>query len=110
MVIWPREMYPMPDPRKYPITTDIPTAVAAGAVSNIILAANSRRLGADIVNVSDPSEMISLALGVPAVLGSGKSLTVRGSVYHMGTDNLYHGDIYGISASGVGALSVSEES
>ena len=100
----------MPDPRKYPITTDIPTAVAAGAVSNIILAANSRRLGADIVNVSDPSEMISLALGIPAVLGAGKTLTVHGGVYHMGTDNLYTGDIYGISASGIGALSVSEES
>jgi len=100
----------MPDPRIHPIDTDIPTAVVAGAVSNIILVANVHRLGADIVNVSDPSEAISLALGVPAVLGAGKTLTVYGSVYHMGTDNLYSGDIYAISASGVGALSVSEES
>ena len=100
----------MPDPRKYPITADMPVAVIARAVSNIILAANEHRLGADIVNVSDPGEAISLALGIPAVLGAGKTLTVYGSVYHMGTDNLYTGDIYGISASNNGELSVSEES
>ena len=100
----------MPDPRIHPIATEIVSAAVAGAVSNIILAANVERLGADIVNVSDPSEAISLGLGQVAVLGSGKTLTVTGSVYHMGTDNLYSGDIYGISASGIGALSVSEES
>ena len=99
----------MPDPRKYPINREIPTSAVAGVVSNIILAANTARLGADIVNVSNPSEAISLALGQPAVLGAGKTLTVYGSVYHMGTDNLYMGDIYGISASGLAALSVSEE-
>ncbi len=100
----------MPDPTKWPITTEIPTAAVAGAVSNIVLAANANRLGADIINVSDPSEAISLALGQAAVLGAGKTLTARGSVYHMGTDNLYTGDIYAISASGIAALSVSEES
>jgi len=100
----------MPDPRKHPITNEIPTAAVAGAVSNIILAANPARLGADIVNVSNPSEMISLALGQAAVLGAGKTLTVYGSVYHVGTDNLYSGDIYGISESGTADLSVSEES
>jgi hypothetical protein len=99
----------MPDPRIHPINGEIPTAAVAGAVSNIILAENVERLGADIVNVSNPSEMISLGLGQPAVLGSGKTLTARGSVYHIGTDNLYTGDIYGISASGTAALSVSEE-
>jgi len=100
----------MPDPRKYAITNEIPTAAVAGAVSNIILAANPARLGADIVNVSDPSEMVSLALGQAAVLGAGKTLTAIGSVYHMGTDNLFTGDIYGISSSGTAALAVSEES
>ncbi len=100
----------MPDPRIHPITNEIVSAAVAGAVSNIILAANPERLGADIVNVSDPSEAISLALGQVAVLGTGKTLTAMGSVYHMGTDNLYTGNIYGISASGIGALSVSEES
>ncbi|GAF67833.1 unnamed protein product, partial [marine sediment metagenome] len=59
---------------------------------------------------SNPSEAISLALGQAAVLGSGKTLTVYGSVYHMGTDNLFDGDIYGISESGAAVLSVSEES
>ena len=100
----------MPDPRIHPIINEIPTAAVAGAISNVILAANVERLGADIVNVSDPSEMVSLALGQAAVLGAGKTLTAIGSVYHMGTDNLFTGDIYGISASGTAALSVSEES
>ncbi len=100
----------MPDPRIHPINGEIPTAAVAEVVSNIILAANVERLGADIVNVSNPSEMISLGLGQVAVLGTGKTLTAYGSVYHMGTDNLYTGDIYGISASGTAALSVSEES
>ncbi|GAH03281.1 unnamed protein product [marine sediment metagenome] len=100
----------MPDPRKHPIEREIPTAAIAQALSNVVLAANPVRLGADITNVSDPSETISLALGQAAVLGAGKTLTARGSVYHMGTDNLYSGDIYGISASGTAALSVSEES
>ena len=100
----------MPDPRIHPIASEIPTAAVAGAISNVILAANVERLGADIVNVSNPSEMISLGLGQVAVLGAGKTLTVYGSVYHMGTDNLYSGDIYGISLSGTAALSVSEES
>ena len=100
----------MPDPRIWPIETDINTATVAPAISGIILAANVQREGADIVNLSNPSEAISLALGVPAVLGAGKTLTTYGSTYHMGTNNLFKGDIYGISASGVAALSVSEES
>ena len=99
----------MPDPRKYPIENEIITAVVAGAISNIILPANTARLGADIVNTSDPSEAVSLGLGQIAILGAGKTLTAIGSVYHMGTDNLFTGDIYGISASGLATLSVSEE-
>jgi len=100
----------MPDPRIHPIGHEIITTAIAGAVSNIILAANPNRLGADIVNCSNPSEQISLGLGQAAVLGAGKTLTAYGSVYHMGTDNLYLGDIYGISASGLASLAVSEES
>ena len=99
----------MPDPRIHPINGELPSAAVAGAVSNVILIANPERLGADIVNVSDPSEMISLGLGQPAILGSGKTLTARGSVYHIGTDNLYFDAIYAISASGTAALSISEE-
>ena len=100
----------MPDPRIWPMESEIPSAAVAPAVSGIVLAANTQREGADIVNISDPSEPVSLALGVDAVLGFGKTLTAYGSSYHMGTNNLFKGDIYGISASGTAVLSVSEES
>ena len=99
----------MPDKRIFPINSEIPTATVAPALSGVVLAANERREGADIVNLSNPSEPVSLALGVAAVLGSGKTLTTYGSSYHMGTSNLFKGNIYGISASGTAALSVSEE-
>ena len=99
----------MPDPRIHPIDSETPTAIVAPAASGVILAANPAREGVDIVNLSDPREAISLALGVDAVLGSGKTLTTYGSSYHMGTPNLFKGDIYGISASGAAALSISEE-
>jgi len=100
----------MPDPRIHLIVREIPTATVAPAASGIVLAANAHREGADIVNLSDPHEPISLGLGVDAVLGAGKTLTTYGSTYHMGTSNLFLGNIYGISASGTAALSVSEES
>ena len=99
----------MPDPKIWPIESEIPTATVAPAISGVVLAANAAREGVDIVNLSDPHEPISLGLGVDAVLGAGKTLTTYGSTYHMGTANLFKGDIYGISASGTAALSVSEE-
>ena len=99
----------MPDPRIHPIDSETPTAIVAPAASDIILAANAHRVGADIINYSNPSEAISLGLGVDAVLGAGKTLTARGGSYHIGTENLFLGAIYAISTSGVAALSISEE-
>ena len=99
----------MPDPRIHPIDSETPTAIATPAASGIVLAANAHRVGVDMVNISNPSEAISLGLGVDAVLGAGKTLTAIGSSYHMGTENLFLGDIYGISASGTADLSISEE-
>ena len=99
----------MPDPRIHPIDSETPTAIVAPAVSAVGLAANPHRVGADVVNYSDPSEAISLGFGVAAVLGAGKTLTAIGSTYHMGTENLYLGAIYAISASGTAVLSLSEE-
>jgi len=98
----------MPDPRIFPIDRSIPTATVAPAVSGVVLAANERRVDAEIVNVSDPAEMISLSRGGVAVLGAGITLTTYGSSYRIGTANLFLGDINGISASGNAALSVDE--
>ena len=98
----------MPDPRIHPIPSTTPTAAIALAVSGPVLAANERRVDAEIVNVSDPSEAISLSRGDVAVLGAGLTLTARGSVYRIGTNNMFYGVINAISASGDAALSIDE--
>ncbi len=98
----------MADPRIWPIDNEIPTATVAPAISGIVLAENDRRVDAEIINVSDPSEAISLSRGGAAVLGAGITLTATGSSYRIGTNNLFTGDINGISVSGTAALSVSE--
>lgn len=98
----------MPDPRIFPIEAAIPTAIVAPAVSGPVLAANDHRADVEIINVSDPSEAISLSRGGTAVLGSGITLTATGSSYRIGTTNLFYGIINAISASGTAALSIDE--
>lgn len=100
----------MPDPRIFPIDSATPTAAVALAVSGVILAANERRVDAEIINVSNPGEAISLSRGGVAVLNSGITLTTYGSSYRIGTNNLFYGVINAISASGTAALSIDEGS
>ena len=97
------------DPTKFPIDTETPTVIAIGAASAVFLAANPNRIGLDLTNLSSPSEAISLAFGVAAIVGTGKVLTTYGSTYHMGTSNLFLGDIYAICPSGGMNLAISEE-
>ena len=97
----------MPDPTKYPIDAENASQVPVGA-SAIVLAANPARLGADFVNISDPIYAITLGFGHDAIDMTGKVLTTKGSTYHMGTDNLFTGDIYAVCPDG-GLLSISEE-
>ncbi len=97
----------MPDPRKYPIDAENPSQVVVGA-SALVLAANPARLGGDFINVSDPVAAITLGFGNAAIDLTGKVLTTYGSTYHMGTDNLFLGDIYAVCPDG-GLLSISEE-
>lgn len=100
----------MPDPRIFPIDAETPLeAVVVGAVSTLVLAENGNRTGADFGNLSSPSEAISFGLGQAAVNGQGKVMTVYGSTFHMGTNNLFKGDIYAICPSGGMDMSVSEE-
>ncbi len=98
----------MPNPTIWPIPSATPTVAIAPAVSGLVLAANVRRVDAEIINVSDPSEAISLSRGGVAVLGAGITLTARGSSYRIGTNNLFYGVINAISASGDAALSIDE--
>ena len=90
----------MPDPRIHPVVTENIGAVSIGAVSTLVLAANGRRTGLDLTNLTDPSEAISLAYGQPAVNGEGKIMTAYGSTHHIGTNNLWTGAIYAICVIG----------
>ena len=68
------------------------------------MAANLTRVGLDLTNVSVPSAQISLGFGNVAVNSSGKVLTVYGSTYHMGTENLFLGAITAICDDPDGGL------
>ena len=98
----------MPDPRIHPVVNVLDTSVLIGAVSTLILPANLRRVELDLVNDSD--EAIYIYRGEPALMNSGLRLNPEGGSYRMGTNNLYHGAIYGICASGDKNLCVSEGS
>lgn len=85
----------MPDPRIFPIERANDTFAFVGIASTLVLAANECRVDADLTN--DGDAIIYLARGNAAVIGSGIRLNPNGGTYHMGTNNLFLGAIYGIS-------------
>ncbi len=97
----------MPDPRIWPIENSIESQGTCGPGSAIVLAANPNRADADITNDSD--NVVYLARGQDAVMGMGQRLNPNGGTYHIGTNNLFLGDIYGI-ANDETNLAVSEGS
>ena len=98
----------MPDPRIWPIKNVTDSFVAVGNTSTPVLAANANRADADFINDSD--EIIYLARGNDAVVGSGIRLNPNGGSYHIGTNNLFHGIINAISTvdQGTSNLAYSE--
>lgn len=99
----------MPDPRIFPIASSDDTFITVGAVSVLVRLANPLRGDTDFTNTSDA--WIYLARGNAAVVGSGIPLSPRGGSYHIGTNNLFLGKIYGISDGGEQAednLAISE--
>ena len=98
----------MPDPRIFPVERENFDQVIVGAGAVVVLAANEARVGLDLTNVSTPSAAISLGFGNVPIANSGKVLTVYGSTYHMGTENLFLGAITAICPDG-GLLAYSEE-
>jgi len=74
------------------------TAVAVGAASTAILAANSYRIGLILTNDSD--ETIYLALGAVAVMNQGIRLNANGGSWSMDSRALWLGAVSGICASG----------
>ncbi|MBU0598728.1 hypothetical protein KKF61_07150 [Patescibacteria group bacterium] len=97
----------MPDPTKFLVVNSIESQVTVGPGSAIVLAENVRRVDADIS--IDSANVVYLARGNAAVMGMGPRLNPNGGSYHIGTDNLFTGDIYGI-ADDESNLAVSEGS
>ena len=97
----------MPDPRIWPIENSIETEAVVGPGSALVLAANEARADADITN--DGDNIVYLARGHAAVMGRGQRLNPNGGTYHIGTNNLFLGDVYGIAIDET-SLAVSEGS
>ncbi len=97
----------MTNPRLWPVGSSVETSPSVGPGSVLVLAANASRADADIVN--NGATVVYLARGSAAVLNNGPRLNPRGGSYHIGTNNLFLGDVYGISSDECN-LSVSEGS
>lgn len=78
------------------------TKSLSNAADSQILAANERRLYAEIVNSSDVG--IWLSLGATAVIGEGNYLAPNGWSYEINSDNMWRGEVRGIAASGAGKI------
>lgn len=97
----------MPDPRIFPIVNVNDTFATVGAASTLILANNINRVGCDLIN--DSKQVMYLARGADAVIGSGIRLNASGGSYRIGTSNLWTGEVYAICADGQANICISEE-
>lgn len=86
----------MTNPRLWPVSSATDSFVEVGLASTLVLAPNPNRADADFVN--DGDNVIYLARGNAAVLNSGIRLNPNGGSYHIGSNNLFLGVIYGISS------------
>lgn len=94
------------DPTIHPIKAVDDTFATIGFVSTAVRPINLNRAELDLVN--DSEQDIYLGFGNVAVIGSGKMLTAGGGSYHMGPENLFHGEIAGICEAGAANLCISE--
>lgn len=85
-----------------PLRNSTNGTASMGAASAVVLAANSTRKYACIVNASDVG--VWLGFGVAAVIGTGIYLAAAGGQYEIDDDNLWQGAIYGIAATGTGKV------
>ncbi len=72
--------------------------VTVGTGSTVILAANDRRLFAEIINSSN--EGVWIKLGATAVVGEGIYIAPNGFSYVIDRNNLWRGAVNGICTSG----------
>jgi hypothetical protein len=92
---------------RVPQTPGSPTSATVGTSSASILAANSSRTGAVIINLS--TNTVSLGFGVAAVLGSGITLTQSGS-FTMDAFCFSKGAVNAIASAAGSAVSIQEYS
>ena len=94
----------MPDPRIFPVPNVNDTHASVGIISILILVERDGRVDCDITN--DSSVWIYLARGNEAVVGDGIPLSPYGGSYHIGTSNLFQGDIYAIADGDQGKYNI----
>ncbi len=85
----------MADPRIWPIAKSRIDRVEVGAVSIRVMITNANRADADLTN--DGDAVIYLARGEAARVGYGARLNPKGGNYHIGTNNLWHGEVFAIA-------------
>ena len=95
----------MPDPRIFPIISLEDTFATVGIVSTLVRAENNRRVWCQFTNCGD--EVVYMAEGNPAVMGSGDALYPSG-VGRIQTDNMFYGEVYAICENGQLNLAISE--
>lgn len=77
-------------------------SVSVGAGSTAILAANSRRLYAEIVNTSDTGIWINF--GAAAAVGTGVYIAPAGFSFVIDNSFMWRGTVFGISAGAAGKV------
>ena len=87
----------MPDPRIWPIKKSVDWSQLVPFASGIIVEANTKRADLDITNVSD--YWVYLSRSDPAEELAGIPLAPNGGTYHIGTNNMWEGSIWALSAN-----------
>jgi len=93
----------MPYPIEWPIPSVEDTFATVAGISTLVRPALPRRVDCEFVNDSD--DVIYLARGNAAVIGSGIRLNANGGSYTIGAHNLFLGAVYAISDGGEQATS-----
>ena len=88
----------MPYPLEWPVPSATDTFATVTGVSAIVLVANATRQDTEFTN--DSVDVIYLARGNAAVIGSGIRLNPNGGSYTIGAFNLFLGDVYAINDGG----------
>lgn len=91
---------------KTALTVSAPTAASVGVTDGTALAGNANRKGLVLVNTS--ANLISVAFGTAAVLGSGITLNPNGGAFVMDEYTFNVGAVHAIAASGSSNLAIQE--